>query len=32
MTLLAIPFGILIGLIVGIVGGCGAILDLPVLV
>jgi uncharacterized membrane protein YfcA len=32
MTLLAIPFGILIGLIVGTVGGGGAILALPVLV
>jgi uncharacterized membrane protein YfcA len=32
MTLLAVPFGILIGLIVGTVGGGGAILALPVLV
>ncbi len=32
MTLLAIPFGIVIGLIVGTVGGGGAILALPVLV
>lgn len=32
MTLLAVPFGILIGLVVGTVGGGGAILALPVLV
>lgn len=32
MTLLAIPFGLVIGLIVGTVGGGGAILALPVLV
>ena len=32
MTLLAIPFGLVIGLIVGAVGGGGAILALPVLV
>lgn len=32
MTLLAIPFGLAIGLIVGSVGGGGAILALPVLV
>lgn len=32
MTLLAIPFGVVIGLIVGTVGGGGAILALPVLV
>ena len=32
MLLLAIPFGLAIGLIVGAVGGGGAILALPVLV
>lgn len=32
MTALAIPFGLLIGLVVGTVGGGGAILALPVLV
>ena len=32
VTLLAIPFGLVIGLIVGAVGGGGAILALPVLV
>src|SRR3954447_19873439 len=32
MLLLAIPFGLVIGLIVGAVGGGGAILALPVLV
>jgi uncharacterized membrane protein YfcA len=32
MILLAIPFGVLIGLVVGTVGGGGAILALPVLV
>ena len=32
MTLLAIPFGLVIGMIVGAVGGGGAILALPVLV
>jgi uncharacterized protein len=31
-VLLAIPFGLLIGLVVGTVGGGGAILALPVLV
>src|SRR3954469_11586959 len=32
MLLLAIPFGLVIGLIVGAVGGGGAILALPVLI
>ena len=32
MLLLAVPFGLVIGLVVGAVGGGGAILALPVLV